>query len=575
MPAEVVEEPLGISCVFPNGTSTRRLVGGTACPRLARDLVTGLAGLVHPHGRIGSRSSIDRAMTAVRRLTAALEAKGFSGGASGLSRAALVEFFMGAAHADEQAIRAMLASWDTDTAGLGSTVRDLVDGRSFNAKPSTRPLAPYTEHEWSRLVTTCRTMIDTTFAAHRAALTAARRGEDPGSPGWTPTPDNVRRLLAAQGPVSARTLTEGLGLSQQSRTLVSRGLREACPELFPQPNIVIAYQLLFGAYTGIVPDGIDGLGVGDLDWAGDASILLSYIKGRTAGESLTLSGQAVRLLERWLEHSDLLRGFAAAGLREQLWLRHRPNTAGRMEACRVSDITVRAWTARHGLTDDSGQPLVIHRQRIRTTFHTRRDRRAWHGSGRATIDPNHGPRVEGDHYLTVGTATQRDAVEAIIEDAQADLLARARPPVVVAQEDVVALVRDYPGTIRGLALDDTAIAELVGGERDVFTAACADQLSGIHGPKGAPCPARPWVCLLCPLAVFAPRHATNLLRLKAFFTRQWRQMPAEQFMAVFGPYADRVEQILDRFDHTVLVQATVHVRDTDDELPLRPEEHTR
>ena len=71
----------------------------------------------------------------------------------------------------------------------------------------------------------------------------------------------------------------------------------------------------------------------------------------------------------------------------------------------------------------------------------------------------------------------------------------------------------------------------------MFTAACADQLSGLHGPKGKPCPARPWVCLLCPLAVFAPRHAANLLRLKAFFSRQWRQMPAAQFMAVFGPYA--------------------------------------
>ena len=314
--------------------------------------------------------------------------------------------------------------------------------------------------------------------------------------------------------MSARDVARNLGLSEQSHRLLSKGFREAYPELFPQASTVIAYQLLFGAYTGIVPDGVDALGVADVDWAGDASILLSYVKGRTTRESLVLSKQAVRLLEQWLEHSDLLRGFAAAELRGELWLRHRPNTAGRMEACRVSDITLRAWAARLGLTDDSGQPLAIHRQRIRTTFHTRRDRRAWHGSGRATIDPNHSPQVEGDNYLTAATAAQRHAVETIIEDAQADLLRRARPPMVVAQEDVVALVRDYPGTISALALDDTVIAELVGGERDVFTAACADQLSGMHGPKGKPCPARPWVCLLCPLAVFAPRHATNLLQVE-------------------------------------------------------------
>ena len=115
------------------------------------------------------------------------------------------------------------------------------------------------------------------------------------------------------------------------------------------------------------------------------------------------------------------------------------------------------------------------------------------------------------------------------------------------------------------------IAELVGGERDVFTAACADQLSGLHGPKGKPCPARPWVCLLCPLAVFAPRHAANLLRLKAFFSRQWQQMPAAHFMAVFGPYAQRIDQVLDRYDPAVLAAAAApRSADSDDETPPAP-----
>ena len=137
------------------------------------------------------------------------------------------------------------------------------------------------------------------------------------------------------------------------------------------------------------------------------------------------------------------------------------------------------------------------------------------------------------------------------------------------------LVRDYPRLVAGLGLDEQAIADLVGGARDVFVAACADQLSGLHGPKGRPCPARPWVCLLCPLAVFAPRHAPNLLRLKAFFSRQWRQMPTDAFMAVFGPYSQRIGQVLDRYDPAVLAQAARHVGDLDEEIPLRPEESTR
>lgn len=180
-----------------------------------------------------------------------------------------------------------------------------------------------------------------------------------------------------------------------------------------------------------------------------------------------------------------------------------------------------------------------------------------------------------DHYLTAVTPAQQKAVDAIVEDAQHDLLRRAHPPTILSDADTSALARDYPSLVAGLNLDDAAITELVGGQRDVFTAACADQLSGLHGPKGKPCPARPWVCLLCPLAVFAPRHAANLLRLKAFFSRQWQQMPAAQFMAVFGPYSQRINQILDRFDPAALSEAARRVGDRDDELPLRPEESTR
>ena len=161
-----------------------------------------------------------------------------------------------------------------------------------------------------------------------------------------------------------------------------------------------------------------------------------------------------------------------------------------------------------------------------------------------------------------------------MEDAQHDLLRRAHPPTVITEEDAAALAAGYPQLTADLGLDDTVIAELAGGTRDVFTAACGDQLSGLHGPPGRPCPARPWVCLLCPLAVFAPRHAVNLLRLKAFFSRQWRQMPAAQFMAVFGPYAARIDQVLERFGPAALASASALVAGTDDEIPLRPEELT-
>ena len=345
--------------------------------------------------------------------------------------------------------------------------------------------------------------------------------------------------------------------------------------MFPHLQEVVAYRLLFGAYSGIVPDGIDDLVVDDIDWAGDATILLSYIKRRTAGESLTLPKRAVRLLEQWLAHSALLRGHLDADTARCLWIGvERPGTAVTFSTA-IHRNTVKAWVLQRDLLGDDGRPLKIHRGRIRTTHLAMRDRRAWKGQGRITIDPNHSPQVEADNYLTATTPTQKQAMEAIVEDAQHDLLRRTQPATVLTDADAAVLVRDYPQLVASLELDDTVIAELVGGARDVFVAACADQLSGLHGPKGKPCPARPWVCLLCPLAVFAPRHAANLLRFKAFFSRQWQQMPTAQFMAVFGPYSHRIDEVLDRFDPALLAHAAGDVADDDIELPLRPEEATR
>src|SRR5207245_3605293 len=97
-------------------------------------------------------------------------------------------------------------------------------------------------------------------------------------------------------------------------------LLKAAWDLFPHLDVTVACVVLFGVYSGIVPDGIADLGVTGVDWAGDATILLSYVKGRTGAESLNLPRRAVRLLGQWLDHSQLLRGFLPAGQAGQLWI---------------------------------------------------------------------------------------------------------------------------------------------------------------------------------------------------------------------------------------------------------------
>ncbi len=569
MPATVTDGPLGIACVFSDGSAATFSLDGLPCPALARDLLDGLADLIHPHGTVDTAGSVTHYVQSVRDMTRKLAARGFTGGAPDLRRPLAAEYWLAATGPREACTRRMLQAI---TARLDPQVAELAAGRAYNPQRNHRALPPYPEDDWDRLAGACRAIADESFAAHKRALDAAAGGQHPASGGWTPA--NLRWLLARTGPVSSAQFGEMLGCTR-SAVQQRGGFASAIRDMFPSQDVLIAYRLLFGVCSGIVPDGIDDLVTSDIDWAGDSVILLSYVKGRTAGESLNLPRQAVRLLEQWLSHSALLRSFAGEDNRRRLWLGVSHPGQHAVVTGSSGRAAIQRWVARHLVTGQDGRPLKIHRARIRTTYHAMRDKSAWAGRGRATIDPNHSPQVEGDHYLSTATPGQRGAMEAIVEDAQHDLLRRASPPAVLDGEDAAALARGYPELVASLGLDDTVIAELAGGQRDVFTAACADQLSGLHGPAGKPCPARPWVCLLCPLAVFAPRHAANLLRLKAFFSRQWQQMPAAQFMAVFGPYSQRVSQVLDRFDPALVARAAASVRDCDGELPLRPEESTQ
>lgn len=575
MPAEILDDPLRIACVFSNGSGTVRPAGVAGNPVLGRQMLSGLAGLVHPHGVVDSKATVDKYLWAIRDAAAAFPGGGELG-AAGLSRARVAEYLWGCPQERESLTRRMLVAFGEAGGALPGPVRELLEGRPFNLRRGRnhRPLAPYSESEWQRLRQACRQIADDSFAAHRAMLRAAGTGGDPAC--GPVTPQAVAWWMARNGPVSGRGFARRLNLSSPVMIEAGPWVSRARRALFAGTETVIAYRLLFGVLTGIVPDGIDGLGTGDLDWAGDTAMLACYIKGRTARESVTLGRAAVRLVEQWLAHTELARRFAPPGLAGALWLRYEPlGHGGAWFGGQVDCDYVKTWAARQGLLADDGSPLSVHRHRIRTTFQSLRDRKAWFGSTRATIDPNHSPQVEGDSYLTAATPAQRAAIDSIIADAQAGLVGKARPPVLSGGHSAAGLAARFPELAAGLPAGDEAIAWLAGGQQDVFTAACAGPLSGLHGPAGKPCPARPWVCLLCPLAVFTPRHAANLLRLKAFFARQWQQLPAGHFMAVFGPYAQRIEQVLACYDPRLLAAAASGVTGRDAELPLRAEELTQ
>lgn len=581
MPAYVIDEPLAVHFIFPNGSEWTAALAGLPNPGLARDLAQGLAANAHPNGGIGAKNTVKAYAVAVRKMVTALSTAGFAGSATELTRATLVRYWMTSTYTRERETRMLLKGFDAVTGALRPEVRAYLSGNQIQAYRSTSPYKAYTDGEWERLEAVCRATVDSSWGRHRRALALAARGAEPLA-GGDDSPRDIAWLLLRDGPFPDRPGYRAQARARNTRSQqwdLRRAVRQVRSDLFPHPVVQVAYAVLFGMYCGVVPDGIDDLKLDGLEWTGDTSMLITYIKGRTARESSHLPARAVRLLERWLEYSAPLRSFADDELRGQLWISYSPKwftTSGGFSPI----VGPPPGTNRHrdlvkqvGLVDDAGKPFVIHRGRIRATYHERLARRGW--TGRATIDPNHTARTEGDHYVTPTSPAQLDAVESIIEDGQADVLRKALPPVVLSAEQAVRFAEDFPDEVKRLELDAVAIAELVGGERDVFTAACADQLAGVHGPAGQPCPARPWVCLLCPLSVFLPRHAANLLRLNAFFARQFRQMPTENFVRVFGPYADRLaNEILPKLSEEAKVKAAHEVADDDSDLPLRPEEGT-
>ena len=179
MPATLVTDPLGLSCVFSNGQRWSFAVRSTLNPRLTADLLTGLAALLHPHGRIDSQATVRFYAAYAAVMVDRLAEQGFTGTAADLTRARLAGFWMAAGPRAEPPTRAMLTALDAQTGVLHPDVRELATGRRFNPMRQPTPLPPYSEGEWARLRATCRRLLTDAYTIHRRVRAAAARGADP------------------------------------------------------------------------------------------------------------------------------------------------------------------------------------------------------------------------------------------------------------------------------------------------------------------------------------------------------------------------------------------------------------
>jgi hypothetical protein len=315
MPAMLIGELLGLACVFSGGSRAERSLEGLPGPHLVRGVALGLVGLIHPHGTADWEGTVNFCVRSLRSMIRILAVQGFTGGAVRLRRGWPAEFWVASPRRLGVLTRSLLEGRAQSGGALGGGVLPLAAGRHFDLQPDRRTLPFCAEEEWQRLTAVCRSLVDDLYAAHRRALADAAEGRHPHEGGWEP--GNLRRLLARVGSVSVGDFGRHLEVSG----VVVRdrgGFRGARWAVFPYLGVLIACRLLFGICSGIVPDGIADLVVEGIDWAGGSTVLLSRIKRRTAGEPEP-APSGVRLLERWLAHSALLRTlFGLGGTRQTL-----------------------------------------------------------------------------------------------------------------------------------------------------------------------------------------------------------------------------------------------------------------
>src|SRR5260370_39761105 len=94
MPATLLADPPGISCVFSDGTTKRFDLDGLPCPDLVDDLLTGLAELIHPHGTVDAAGSVGHYVQSIRDMARKLAGRGFTCRAADLRRTLLAAHWM-------------------------------------------------------------------------------------------------------------------------------------------------------------------------------------------------------------------------------------------------------------------------------------------------------------------------------------------------------------------------------------------------------------------------------------------------------------------------------------------------
>lgn len=113
MPAVVITDPAGItgiSCTFSDGSGFLWQARNPSDPVLVGELLNGLANLVHPHGPVDAKKTVQSYGFIIRDVARRLTGLGHRGPLAGLRRSHLNEALLGLGHREETTFRRVLAA---------------------------------------------------------------------------------------------------------------------------------------------------------------------------------------------------------------------------------------------------------------------------------------------------------------------------------------------------------------------------------------------------------------------------------------------------------------------------------
>jgi hypothetical protein len=209
--------------------------------------------------------------------------------------------------------------------------------------------------------------------------------------------------------------------------------------------------------------------------------------------------------------------------------------------------TIDAWTMHHAIVDDDGKPLRMLLSQLRKTH-----KALWYHKTQghmARFAIGHTPEVAARHYADLPSLRplHEDAVAAAFTEA----VAAAAP--IILPPDKEAEWRLAP------TLPDTATADvegLLGGDQDVWLAACGGFYNSPLGVSGKACPQPFWGCLECGNAVITARKLPAILAFLNFIEQERAGLAAADWQIKFGRAHARItQQVLPAFADAVVADA--------------------